>query len=54
MFHTLHKTDMMTFDGVPIKFWTFIGRHNVDEHAKLAKLLYIQVAPIKSSKVVLP
>ena len=48
MIHTLHmpKADMMTFDGDAIKYWTFIkafdnsvGKYNVDEHAKLARLL---------------
>ena len=48
MIHALHmpKTEMMTFEGEPIKFWTFIkafdnniGRYNIDEHAKLARLL---------------
>ena len=46
---TLHmpKADMITFDGDPLKFWPFIkafdnnvGRLvNVDEHAKLARLM---------------
>ena len=48
MIHILHmpKAEMMTFDGDPIKYWTFIkafdnniGKYNVDEHAKLARLL---------------
>ncbi len=36
----------MTFDGDPIRFWTFtkafdnnVGHHNIAEHAKLARLL---------------
>ena len=48
MVHSLHmpKVEMMIFDGEPMKFWTFmksfdnnIGRHNIDEHAKLSRLL---------------
>ena len=48
MVHSLHmpKVEMMTFDREPMKIWTFmksfdnnIGRHNVDEHAKLSRLL---------------
>lgn len=48
MINSLHmpKAEMMTFDGDPIKYWTFIkafdnsvGKYNVDEHAKLARLL---------------
>ena len=40
------KTEMITFDGDPTRFWTFmrafennVGKYNVDEHAKLARLL---------------
>ena len=44
MVHSLHtpKVEIMTFDGEPMKFWTFVksfdnnaDRHNVDQYAKI-------------------
>ena len=44
---TIPKVDMMTCEGDPVKYWTFIkafdnsiGRYKIDEHAKLARLLH--------------
>ena len=65
MSYTLHMpgVEMMTFDGDPLKYWTFlkafdnsISEYNVDEHAKLARLLqYCKGrANTESSKAVLP
>lgn len=61
MIHVLSipKTEMMTFDGDPIKYWTFIkafensiGKHRIDEHAKLARLL--QYCKGRAYKVIEP